>query len=257
MKSISLSIILFLFLSCNSIFAQDTLKTMPKGWTTELNINPLQGQISLNNAINQIKVRYFSSEQTALRLAFSFNSSTASDGSKSTYGTNPVNNTEDKKTNSFSLNLGFEHHLKGTRRLSPYIGAEVSFGIKSSEESFESIQSTEKIKGAWITMQTYPYYNSNGTINNYYTTTVPSERGYTSLGVNLLTGFDYYIAKHFFVGYEILFGYNHIKYDDIEYTITAKPGQTIGNTTTNPTESSSESNIGAKIINGIRLGYTF
>lgn len=255
MKRLTLQIVILLFISTTLLYGQDSLKTSAGRWTTELNINPLQGQISLNNAINQIKVRYFITNQTSLRFAFSLNNIKKDGSSISQYGISPVNNSFTQKSTSFGLNFGFEKHLTGTHRLSPYIGAEIAFGLKNSNETIETLQSTTEIKGGWQTYQTTLSYYPNSGYGNL-TVASNTELGYTSMGINLITGFDYYIAKHLFVGYELLFGYNYIKYADIEINITSKPRETITNNA-NPTQSSQESNFGAKIVNGIRFGYTF
>lgn len=255
MKKLSLQCIVLLFITSALAFGQDTIKTPAGRWSTEVNINPLQGQISLNNAINQIKVRYFTVNNVAFRLAFSLNNNKMDDGAKSSYGTNPTNDTEVKKSTTFGLNLGFEQHLNGTRRLSPYIGAEIAFGLKSANETSDDSQGSKEIKGGWINYQMTQYYDPNygyRTVSSSYIV----EKGYTSFGANLVVGFDYYIASHLFIGYEFLYGFNYVKYDDIELTYTPKIGQSNPNNDY-PTISSKVRSFGAKIVNGIRLGYTF
>jgi hypothetical protein len=225
-------------------FTQDTLKTSSHSWTTEVNVNPLQGQISLNNAVNQIKVRYFTTDQLAYRIAFSASNIKKEDGQKSVYGSNPVDNNDLKKATSVGLNLGFEKHFTGTRRLSPYIGCELALGLKKTSETVDSKTSTTEIKGAWQS------------VNGGYITYTNSDRGFKSLGVNAVAGFDFYVAKHFYFGYEMLFGLNYIEYDDMVVTVTPKTGQTPG-TNSYPELTGNELNIGPRIINGIRLGFTF
>jgi len=253
MKKLSflLCLVLLVFYS-TQIFAQDTLKVSAGSWSTELNVNPLQGEFTLNNSVNQMKVRYFKTNSLAYRLAFSFNSINRDDSQLNVYGSNPVDNSDVKKTTSAGLNLGFEKHFTGTRRLSPYVGAEIAFGIKSAKETIETLESTTEIKGAWQSIQTVQYYNNGYT---YYTVVDNVERGYQSVGINLVTGFDFYVAKHFFFGYEMLFGFNYLKYDDIKTTFTPKQDQP--NNTASPAKSAKETNFGPKIVNGIRLGYTF
>jgi len=251
-SSLLLSAVFLVFLS-HLALSQDTLKTAARSWTAEINVNPFQGQISLNNAVNQIKVRYFTSNNFAYRFAFSLNNIKKDNTETSAYGTNPVDNSDKKSSTSFGLNLGFEKHFTGTRRLSPYIGGEIAFGLKNAKETLDTKQSTTEIKGAWQNTQVVQYYN-NGTY--YYTTVNTSEQGYQSIVINIVTGFDFYVAKHFLVGYEMLFGFNYIKYDNIETTYTPKPGQP-AITASNPKQGANERSFGPKIINGIRLGYTF
>lgn len=253
-------LLLFVALSIFSTrltYAQDTLKTCAKSWTAELNVNPFQGQISLNNALNQIKVRYFATDNLAYRLAFNINNVRRDNGQSSAYGSNPIENSDIKKSTTFGLNLGFEKHLTGTRRLSPYIGAEIAFGMKSAKETIDSKQSTTEIKGGWQSTQVLQYNNGNGTY--YYTSINNTDIGYQSFGINIVTGFDYYVAKNFFFGYEMLLGYNYTKYTKVETTFTPKPGQTsqTGANNSYPDQTGKEHSFGPKIINGIRLGYTF
>lgn len=247
----------FSAISMYPTYAQDTLKTCAKQWTAELNVNPFQGQISLNNALNQIKVRYFATNDLAYRLAFNVNNLRKENGLSNVYGTNPIENSDIKKSTSFGINLGIEKHLTGTRRLSPYLGAEIAFGMKFSNETIDTKQSTTEIKGGWQTTQMVPYSNGNGTY--YYTTVINTEIGYQSYGINLVTGFDYYISRNFFFGYEMLLGYNYTKYKKVETTVTPKPGQDSqgGSNASYPDQTGKEHSFGPKIINGIRLGYSF
>lgn len=258
MKNLTLLLILALsVISSCSIYAQDTLKTAAKSWSAELNVNPFQGQISLNNTLNQIKVRYFATEKLAYRLAFNINDVRKDNGQSNVYGTSPIENSDIKKSTTLSVNLGLENHFAGTRRLSPYIGAEIAFGMKDVSETIDTKQSTTEIKGGWQNTQVIQYNNVNGSY--YYTTITNTEIGYKSYGINLVTGFDYYVSKNFYFGYEMLFGYNYTKYNKIETTVTPKPGQDTqsGTNSSYPDQTGKEHSFGPKIINGIRLGYTF
>src|SRR5688572_9591439 len=119
MKKITLS----LLLSCiilSIAYSQDTLKVTPGSFTTELNINPLKGELSLNNALNQIKVRYFAKENIALRLALNLNSKKITVDNRTIYGTNPFSQEVVQKYSEIGTSLGIEKHFAGTRRLSPY-----------------------------------------------------------------------------------------------------------------------------------------
>jgi len=258
MKKLTLLFLLaFYAFSHRAAYAQDTLKTSAKDWSVELNVNPFQGQISLNNSLNQIKVRYFASEKLAYRFAFNINDVNKENGQSNAYGTNPIETTDIKKSTSIGANLGFENHFSGTRRLSPYIGAEIAYGFKDVSETIDTKQSTTEIKGGWQSIQVVQYNNGNGT---YYGTTITNtEIGFKSYGINLITGFDYYISKNFYFGYEFLFGYNYTKYNTVETTITPKPDQDNQNIVYNsyPDQTAKEHSFGPKIINGIRLGYTF
>jgi len=219
-------------------FSQDTLKTRARQWTTEVNFNPLQGQFSLNNAVKQIKVRYFVSDLVACRLGFSVSKSSKEDGQNSAYGTNPIATSDIRNSFSGGLNLGLEKHFKGTRRLSPYLGVEIALGYKKADQTIDTKETTTQIDGGWL-----------------YGNTI-SERGFKSAGINIVTGFDFYMAEHFYCGYEMLLGFNYTKYDDLVRSNTIKPDNLPGSITY-PDQTSEESAFGPGIINGIRLGYTF
>jgi hypothetical protein len=231
------------------VYGQDSLKVTRGHVTTELNINPFQGELSLNNALNQIKVRCFVSDNTALRIGLSLSSRKSAVENSTVYGVNPNTQETDKKTSTIGLNFGFEKHFKGTKRLSPYIGTEFVIASKSSSHTFKSTSQTNtpnttetKIKGAW---QTTTYINGNYPIYAY------EERAFFQYGMNLVGGFDFYVAKNFYIGYEIAFSLLKTKYKNID--ITTKPSSGMAS----PDSTQKDSSIGPNLINGIRVGFVF
>ena len=82
-----------------------------------------------------------------------------------------------------SIRPGFEKHMAGTERLSPYCGAEIAITMVTSKEVKE---------GA----------NGDGSVNK---TTTKGADGSLSFGAGLLAGVDYYIAKSLYLGAEIGF----------------------------------------------------
>lgn len=248
MKKIAVLFTAFmLFLNVHSNYGQDTLKASNRNFLTELNVNLFQGQLTLNNAINQIKFRYMISNLSAVRLGFTVNSRRVINNAESVYGTNPYKDDEKQTTTMVGINLGFERHFAGTRRLSPYIGGEISFAYKWSKDVIDNISSTTTIDGAW--QQTQVVQTTNG---SYYITSNNSERGYLSYGLNIVTGFDFYMAKNLFIGYEMQFGFTNKDYSNIDITTT---GTTSTSTPTN--YDNKEFFVGPNIINGIRIGYVF
>ncbi len=225
---------------------KNEFKINARNFTTELNVNLFQGSLSLNNTLQQIKVRYFVNNNFAYRFALNFNSKNSSNGSSSPYGTNPNNFNDDRKSTTFGVGLGIEKHFTGTDRLSPYIGAEISIVNKSSSETITSNSVTTNVDGAWMN------YNSTYIPNyGYVTTSSYDEWGFFRYGVNLVGGFDYYVARHIYVGYEFIFQYYNTKYKDVSVTVT---GQSQNNT---PTTKGSDTFIGPSVINGIRVGFVF
>lgn len=252
-KFYSVSIACFLLVACSSIKAQDTLKPSLKGWSTELNFNPFNGSLTLNNANAQIKIRKFLPNDIALRLAFTLSYKNDENKMVNLYGTNPVDYTDQRKSFMVAVNFGTEKHFSGSRRISPYIGWEASLGYKKSKEELENNSESKTIKGAW---QTFEVSYSG---QNYYYTTNYIERGFWSAGANVLTGFDFYMAEDFYFGYEIGFGFEYLKYSTIEVTKDTEfpdPG-TYPNQGTYPDQDGSSWKIGPRLVNGIRIGYTF
>jgi hypothetical protein len=223
----------------------DTQKSLKPGignLTTELNVNPFNGQVSLNNSLNQIKFRYFTSPTVALRLGFNISRIDSTYNVDNPYGTNSYFDNDSKKSTTVGFNLGIEKHFTGTKRLSPYIGADLSITDRSSSENISNNQSTTTVTNAWY----YSYYNNNTLITQI------QQPGYTRYGLNLFTGFDFYIARHFFFGYEFNYNISKTNWKDVSVTTTPSTGAT-----TNASTKNSNFTFGPSLINGIRLGYSF
>lgn len=246
-KSYSILIVLLVVLCISNTKAQDTIKPKLKGWSTELNFNPFNGSLSLNNSSGQIKLRKFCANNVALRIAFNIGNKANTSSNTYPYGNVPIDMKEKMNSLLVALNFGTEKHFNTNLRLSPYIGWEVGMGIKSSKQVLDNHSNTKTIKGAWQTM----YLTNAG--QGYYYTTNYTERGFLSFNANALTGFDFYMTKDFYFGYEFGFGIEYLKYSKITVTKDiAFPDQG-----TYPDQTASSWNIGPHLINGIRIGYTF
>lgn len=219
-------------------------------FATELNFNPFKGNLSFNNVLNQVKGRYFLSPQLALRLGFNINTLDSTQNYGTPYGSQ-ASFTKDKRTsNSLGLNFGIEKHFKGTKRLSPYIGVDAFWGTKSTKQETSNNANTTTIKNAWLTTIQYvqtttpPYY--------YTTVTTADENAYTRFGVTAVAGFDFYMAKNFFLGYEFNLGYSKTDYKTPEVTTTGQSTPALSFYSNNST-----SKFGTSLVNGIRIGYLF
>ena len=209
MKKLILLFSLFSLISYNGK-CQDTLKATAKRISSELNINPLNGSFSFNNANAQIKIRKFTSDHKALRLAITTTYLQNNSSSKSNYGYDPIKQSIYQRSLTTALNIGMEKHLNGTRRISPYIGWELGFAIKSSKEIDKDGGIKTTIDGTWWTRQAYydGYY--------HYTQVTFNERGFWSVGANIVAGIDFYVAKDFYFGVEIAYGLDYYKYSKID-----------------------------------------
>lgn len=223
------------------------LKSTKGSFVTELNFNPFKGNLSLNNALNQIKGRYFIQDDLALRLGVGINVADSSANYGSPYGTNSYFNTNKVKSTGLDFNFGLEKHFKGTARLSPYIGFDLSYGTKRTKQELSTTAYTLDVKNAWMEVLYQP--NSNG---GYYSTMQFVPNGYTRFGAYAVAGFDFYVSKGFFVGYEFNLGYLQTKFKKPDIMVKGTdPGYSsyISDTKTKSFKSS--------LVNGVRVGYAF
>ena len=122
-----------------------------------------------------------------------------------TYGLNPEG---DKKTSGMTISIrpGYEMHMAGTEKLSPYWGAELLFSTTSSTIETDTVDHTTNTNtGAAISV---PYA--------VYTKKRTGDGASTTFGLNIIAGCDYYIAKNLSLGAEIGFGFSTTSMPDIE-----------------------------------------
>lgn len=197
--------------------------------TVEIGLSSVLGTpVSANNPagvpVGVLKGRYFMSDDMAIRGSFGFGT-----GSNTTTAANTEETVT--KTTGFALGAGIEKHLAGTSKLSPYIGAEIGFGIASG--------STE------IT-------NLGGTAGDKQTTT---GGGNTNIRLNTMLGADYWIVEKVYVGAELgmtLFGTSSISDTEVE---TTAGGNTVKNTFKGT--SSSTFGIAPNALGMVRIGMMF
>jgi hypothetical protein len=224
-----------------------TLKPHAGNVATELNLNPFNGSLSLNNSLNQIKFRYFTSPALALRLGITGNKVSSVSENNQPYGNNPYQFKDERSSTTLGLNLGIEKHFAGTKRLSPYLGADLALASKSTEQEITEGQTVTTITGAWREYVQNPN-------NPYPSPQYSTERGYLRYGMNVFTGFDFYMARHFFFGYEVNFGINKSIFDDVEITQTYSAGNPPAN---NNEVKNNSFTFGPSLMNGVRIGYIF
>ncbi|MFD2162095.1 hypothetical protein ACFSJU_06800 [Paradesertivirga mongoliensis] len=236
--------------------SDDALKAAQKKWVLELNVNPFKSDLNLANALNQIKVRTFLSDRTALRLGFHANRLSSDVESGNPYGTNPMIYRDEKSSTTLGFNIGFEKHLGGTRRLSPYFGVDLAVSNKSSKQELTNGSVKTTIKNAWTTYSTTSMWvpNYNGTGGQYVTQPIyrTEEIAYLKYGLNIVSGFDYYVSKHFFVGAELSLGFSQTNHKNVKFS---QSGSTSGSSTDNSDQKNNSFQFGTSNYNGIRLGY--
>lgn len=255
---------LLLTLSFIALFAytqnepENFLRPSKNNFSIEVDFMPFNfdGPIGLNS----FRGRFFFNDKLALRTGFNF------DNKKNVYET-PANTPDDiklfneyeEKYNMYGINTGIEFHILNSKRISPYIGFDISFENKSSSalykeyfieynypyNDYDITQQTTEITNAWEGDISY-YIDQWGNIIYVYEI---SERAYRSFGFNAVLGTDIYIVKHLYLGFELGVGYNTIKYKEIEVNVD--------NALDERYPESTENKIGLNVKNAIRLGFWF
>lgn len=227
-KTIILSAILAF---SNSIFSSETPAKPVKGTITS-QVGMSLASFNSNVMSMGLNGRYFVKDQLAVRLSLMVdNQKTVNNTAENANGTGGTGSFT-TNNNSTMLFLGVEKHFNGTKRLSPYIGAEIGFGSSGIK--------TEGVN-----------FNNAIYINNY---TENGHRKFSDLGINTFLGFDYWVADGLYVGIEYTFA---------AYTSsTEKQSETVRktNNTTITTVNFENKNSGLTTISAIpvfRLGWRF
>lgn len=207
----------------------------------ELNFVPLNGKPI---QLTYIRYRRFISDKTAIRVGvgLSYSSSKADSVFNSNVTVNSTVKSGYKMTKmGWNIKPGIEKHFEGTNRLSPYVGAELDLAGQMSKE---------------VT----PYATDAKDEFFIRTDKNKDKGGFFRAGVNLLAGFDCYITKHLYLGTELGFGFQYIKYSDYNMTTSYPSGYVAGTPDAgNPaaTNQGTEMNVGPNFNSSIRLGFIF
>jgi hypothetical protein len=230
--------------ACTFTMAQEASDLKPTAGANNLEFNfvPLNGKPI---QLTYIRYRRFLSENTAIRLGvgISYSASKGDSVFNSNVTANTTVSSRYKKTQlGWNLKPGFEKHFKGTNRLSPYWGAELDIAGQSSKEVTPT--GLDAQDGLFIITDK----NKN-------------KGGFFRIGANAVAGFDCYFTKHLYLGTELGFGFQMVKYKDYKKTtsypasVTTFPSPDPGNPA--PVGQGRETNIGPNFNSSIRLGFIF
>jgi hypothetical protein len=185
----------------------------------------------------------FKTETMAYRgnIFLGFNSSTDLAAKVATPVTLPQLKTT-KTSFEISLQPGFENHMAGTDRLSPYWGAILDIGFKTSSEKKEHSPGVTTAGGLADSVKVE-------------TTTTTGKDGFFRIGAGLVLGTDFYFAKKFYVGAECGVGLSYKMMSTIKVTETEvdKPAAPA----TADQKQGSEFNFGPTVNAKLRLGWNF
>jgi hypothetical protein len=196
--------------------------------TLEVQFSPLGSEPV---KISGLRARYFLGEKHAVRASVFMGGKTTKTTTEATAANSKT--TDKAGTFDFSFRPGYEYHLKGTKRLSPYFGGELLVGVNNNKNVDET---------NWLLNPAEVQSRINKTSSGVF-------------GLNLIAGTDYYFAEKFYVGVEVGFGASlkgkgktKVKYRNPENT-------SLGTTKTKG--NSSEFNWGPTYQGTIRLGWCF
>ena len=169
-----------------------------------------------------IKYRKFLDEDKAFRLSLTFSNNADSEVGWRDAGfgfivpaiegalssEDPVSPELHNTFTTFSLGLapGIEKHFDGTDRLSPYVGVEIGYGMLNRSYAQE-------------------YWGSNdldniGQLEKYIVWTQTLAQSATVIGLNLLSGFDFYISDALYLGAEAGLGFYSTSVKDMTVSAT-------------------------------------
>lgn len=205
-------------------------------------------------SISGIRFRTFLDESSAFRVNFFVGSSTdktvtSQEGDLSIEDpTSPALYMYDR-TFDLTIRPGYEIHFDGTDRLSPYIGAEIDFGIgrMSTEQEFWSPNDIDNVFE----------------LDKNVVWTQTDKDGFTRIGLNLLAGFDFYFADNIYLGAEMGFGFSSTSMadstvefsDNAAWSLQASGGTDAELDPPAAIENGSSFNVGPTVNGLIRLGF--
>ena len=152
-----------------------------------------------------VRFRLFPSESLAYRLNVNINYLNTSEITQDADDNTGASELKEKFTSTgIVLRPGIEKHFAGTKRLSPYIGAELILGFQSSNFKEE----TQNLPGDPVyLMETKNSFGNDG----------------ISLGAAAVAGADFYIARKLYLGLELSYGVNYFMASKIKIT-SDEPG---------------------------------
>ncbi len=213
--------------SVNFIKAQ---KAEANDLTLEATLNLQVGGAPISFDVSEIRMRYFLTSKDAIRLKVAYELTSSTDYVYSPMDPTLAPFTLKSSGSSLNLGLGYEHHFKGTDKLSPYIGGEAGFGISSIKtEGINTYNGMDLSEGSSFLAQ------NTGAYNVY---------------AGVVFGADYYIVPHLYIGAELAYGLGYFNSGNREvynsYTAT-----TVVNTL------GSAVGFGLQANPGIRIGLKF
>ncbi|MBL4651535.1 MAG: hypothetical protein JKY53_01550 [Flavobacteriales bacterium] len=193
---------------------------------------------------NSLFMRYYVKDDVVFRLGLGLTSVNEKYQSVDSVSTTLVEWDSTYSRTDFYISPGFEKHMYASERLDPYVGANVSIGKVGQA----------RMKG--ITLITDTSGTSSGT--DQYEVSGTQDGGFL-FGINLITGFNYFISERLSIGAEYRWGYNVFRTGG-NWTQISTVTPVNGNSTTSKQQGAfltTVSNLGVNSNVGITLSYFF
>lgn len=228
--------LLFSFCLIGSAVAQKPIQDQR---TAEVNLNFQTGIAAISyNLPAELRFRYFLKDNVALRLRLGMSSNSSKYSVSNSQGT-VISEVVNHSSFGFSFAPGIEKHFAGTKKLSPFMGAQIGLSLNG---------------GARKDISNSGYANPTNNVvidGDYYHSKLGS-----TFGLNLggYMGADYYFAEHIYLGAEFgigLFGISNTGEG------TEKHVRLGANEVNSKTLGSSNSSFFGVYTGGLRLGFVF
>jgi hypothetical protein len=217
-------------------------------------------------SFNQLQLKYRLADDWALRLGLSLDNKILDQSDDDYESSEQRKVTGKENATKFGVMPGIEYHFLKNSKISPYVGAELSFSkrtVKSHYRDYTSESYYDNSTGSYqtryvpveididgATRLVTAEYISNPYGYSYYQRTEYLNRACTSYGGNLLLGCDFYFMRNLYIGLEAGLGYNYTQYKKISIEISNQVRPTI-------LPSYTESKLGFYYNSALRLGFWF
>jgi hypothetical protein len=229
---------------------EDRLKPVKGNWGFSLNISGLIDNIVIENnkdSLGQYNLmgRHYLKDDLALRLGFGavyLNQNSFNEDSVSLASGNRALQTYDSTTSrfDFKISVGIEKHLGTTRRLDPYVGADISIVRIGATKVTGDLSQTD-VTGEHkerLSLQ---------------------QDGGAGFGLGGVAGFNYFLSKNLSLGVEFGYAFTYIKSggDFSGSSVVTPVSGTETSTSVFGKASVTETSIGATATGGIMLSFFF
>lgn len=215
----------------------EDLKPEAGNISAEVNFTPFGGAPI---GISYIRGRYFIDDLIALRVGLAFSLQTIN----APANTDLVTYSGGGSVISWGLLPGIEFHFEGTRRLSPFVGAQIDLLARNSGYTLTTTP-TGGTASTVTMIGTAP--SAGGT-----TTSDPTKDNYFNPGLSALIGCDFYFSKHIYLGTEFGIGFSIQTRGDKTITSTGS-----GVTNSSVTKGAASFGIAPVYNSAIRVGFVF